>query len=184
MKMNLTTAVGVVAAVLMGGGPVAVGQPIGPGEGGPGSGGLRGPGGFLELTEDQQDAAQQIFERRRPEMQALHEQMRENRKLLRDALEGGSDPSSVGELVIEGHALKKRGRALREESEEAFETLLTPDQKRKLEMLEAARAVSGSRGPGGKVGPRGGAPSFRGMGSRRGEWGPRGMDPVESPDHR
>jgi Spy/CpxP family protein refolding chaperone len=173
MRANLTTAVGIVGAVLMIGAPAAMAQPFGPGEGGPGSRGVRGPGRFLELTEDQQEAARQIFEQQRPEMRSLHERMRENRKLLRDALESGSDPTSVGELVIEGHALREKGRAMREESKEAFESLLNPEQKRKLEMLEAARAVGGARGP------RGAASGFRGTGSRGGEWGPSEMGPVE-----
>jgi Spy/CpxP family protein refolding chaperone len=170
MRADLTAAMGMVGIALLIGPSDAAAQPFGPGEGGPGSRGPRGPGRFLELTEDQQEAARQIFEQRRPEMQALREQVRENRALLRDELESGSpDPTSVGELVIEGHALRQRGRTMREESKEAFESLLTPEQKRKLEMLEAARAVGGSRGPRGKMGSRGGASPFRGMGSRGGE---------------
>jgi Spy/CpxP family protein refolding chaperone len=184
MRVNLTAAVGVVTTVLLIGPSGAVAQPFGLEGGGPGGGRFRGPGRFLELTEDQQEAARQIFEQRRPEMQALHEQMRENRTLLRDALESGADAASVGELVIDGHALKEQGRAMREDSKEAFESLLTPEQKRKLELLEAARAAGSSRGPHGKMGPRGGASGFRGMGPRGGEWGPRGMGPVESPDHQ
>jgi len=184
MKLNLNTAVGITVAALLIGAPGVVAQPLGPEEGGPGGGRFRGPGRFLELTEDQQAVARQIFEQRRPEMRALHEQMRENRTLLRDALESGADAASVGELVIDGHALKEQGRAMREESKEAFESLLTPEQKRKLELLEAARAAGSSRGRRGKMGPRGDASGFRGMGPRGGEWGPRGMGPVESPDHR
>ena len=185
MKLNLTTVVGIVGAALLIGPSGAGAQPFGPEEDGPGGGHFRGPGRFLELTEDQQEAARQIFEQRRPEMRALHEQMRENRKLLRDALESGADPASVGQLVIDTHALKEKGRAMREESKEAFEGLLTPEQKLKLEMLEAARAVSGSRGSRGKMGPRSGASGFHGMGPRGGEWDPRGMgDPVELPNHR
>ena len=77
------------------------------------------------------ERARDLFEQRRPEMAALHEQMRENRALLRESLESGSpNPTDVGELVIEGHALRQKGRALREESKEAFEGLLTPYQKR------------------------------------------------------
>lgn len=98
-----------------------------------------------------------------------------SRRLTYDALESGADPASVGELVIDGHALKEKGRPLREESKEAFEGLLTPEQKRKLEMLEAARAADAFRGPRGKMGPRGGASGFRGMGHRRGDWDPRGL---------
>jgi Spy/CpxP family protein refolding chaperone len=163
MKEDLTVAVGVVSVALLVGAPGALAQPPGPGDEGPGPGAFRGPARFLELTEEQQEAARRIFEQQRPEMQALHEQMRENQELLREALESGNpDPTSVGELVIEGHALKEKGRALHQESKEAFERLLTPEQKRKLEMLEAARAVGGPPGPRGMRGPEG-AIGFSGM---------------------
>jgi protein CpxP len=163
MTGDLAAAVGVVSAALLVGAPGALAQPFGPGEEGPGPGAFRGPGRFLELSEEQQEAARRIFEQQRPEMEALHEQMRENREQLRKAFEGGNpDPMSVGELVIEDHALKEKGRALHEQSKEAFEMLLTPEQKRKLEMLEAARAVGGPPGPRGVRGP-GGEVGFPGM---------------------
>lgn len=162
MQQKLITLIGLGAAVLLGASGAAA-QPFDPGEDGPGPRGFRGPGRFLELTEEQQAAARDIFERRRPEMQALHEQMRENRTLLRESLESGNpDPTAVGELVIEGHALRQKSRTLREDSKAAFEGLLTPDQKRKLEMLEAARAAGGPKGRPGM------------MGSRDGGWGPPG----------
>lgn len=158
MKVDLKT-VGVVVAALLVGAAGAFAQALGPGEGGPGLEGPPAAGRFLELTEEQRDALRHAFEQRRPEVEALHEQMRENRKLLRDALESGNpDATSVGELVIEGHALQERGRALREESKAALEDLLTPEQKRKLELLEAARAAGGFRGPSERMGPRGNPP--------------------------
>jgi Spy/CpxP family protein refolding chaperone len=165
MRGHLAAAVGVVSAALLVGAPGALAQPLGPGDEGPGPGGFRGPGRLLELSQEQREAARRIFEQQRPEMEALQERMRENREHLREALESGSpDPMSVGELVIEGHALKEKDRALHEQSKEAFEALLTPEQKRKLEMLEAARAIGGPpRGPRGMMGPGGdvGFPELR-----------------------
>jgi len=159
MQQQLVTLVGAVALL---GASGAMAQELSPGEGRHGRGGFRGPGRFLELTEDQQAAAREVFEQRRPQVQALHERLRQNRQLLRESLESGSpDATAVGELVIEGHALKKRGRALRQESKEAFESLLTPEQHRRLEMLEAARAAAGPKGA-------------HGMGRRRGMAGPHG----------
>ena len=161
MPQKLTTLFGLGAVALLGASNAAA-QPFGPGEGDRGPRGLRGPARFLELTEQQQAAARDIFEQRRPEMEALREQMRENRTLLRESLESGNpDPISVGKLVIQGHALRQQGRALREESKSAFEGLLTPDQKRKLEMLEAARAAGGPKGRPGSMG-----------GMHGGGWGP------------
>ncbi len=165
MQKRIIALVGLGVVALLGASGAAA-QPFGPGEGERGPRGFRGPGRFLELTEDQQEAVRQIFEQRRPELEALHEQMREKRQLLRDSLESGNpDPTLVGDLVIDGHALKKQGRALREESKKAFEALLNPDQKGKLEILEAARALGGQRGRHGMMGKRGGG------------WGPPGARP-------
>jgi Spy/CpxP family protein refolding chaperone len=167
MQQKLITLIGLGVVALLGASG-AVAQPFGPGDGERGPRGFRGPGRFLELTEEQQAAARDIFEQRRPEIEAIHEQLRENRTLLRESLESGNpDPTAVGELVIEGHALRQKGRTLREKSREAFEGLLTPDQKRKLEMLEAARAAGGPRGRRGMMGQ-----------CRRG-WGFRGGDRPE-----
>jgi hypothetical protein len=53
-------------------------------------------------------------------MEALHEETRQNRKLLEEALESGhTDPTAVGELVIASHTLRQEGRRLREESKAA-----------------------------------------------------------------
>ena len=88
MQQKLITLVGLGALVLLGASGAAA-QPFGPGEGGRGPGGFRGPARFLDLTEEQQAAAREVFEQRRPEREALHEEMRENRKALRDSLESG-----------------------------------------------------------------------------------------------
>ena len=167
MHQQLITLVGAVALL---GASGAMAQGFGPGEGGHGRGGFHGPGRFLDLTEDQQAAAREIFEQQRPQRQALHEEMRANRAALHESLEGDyPDPTLVGEIVIEGHALKKRSRGLRTESMKALESILSDEQKLKLEMLEAARGSKGRRGmsgPGGLMGRPGGA------------WGPPGRGPV------
>lgn len=159
MQKKLKILVGLSAGTFLLASGVAA-QPFGPDDGRRGPRGLRGPGRFLELTEEQQSVARDAFEKQRPEMRALHEQMREVRESLRDSLESESpDPFTVGELAIEEHALMGKARALREESKAALESVLTPEQKQKLEALEAVR---------GFVGPRG-------MRGRRGERGPHGM---------
>ncbi|MCG6926076.1 MAG: Spy/CpxP family protein refolding chaperone [Acidobacteria bacterium] len=165
MLQKLVTVVGIGALVGLGASR-ATAQPFGPGRGDHGPRGFRGPAGVLDLTEEQQAGARDIFERQRPEMEALREQMRENRKALRDSLEsGGADPCVVGEIVLEGHALQEKGRALRERSREAFAGLLNAEQKKSLETLEAARALVGPNGRGDMMGPRGDG------------WGPPGGGP-------
>ena len=161
MQKRLMTLIGLSAGTfLLASGASA--QPFGPDDGGRGRGprGVRAAARFLELTEEQQAVAREAFEKQRPEMEALHEQMREVRKALRDSLETEApDPLAVGELVIEKHALRAQARALREESKAALESVLTPEQKQKLEALEAVRGFDGP-------------PGMRG---RRGERGPHGM---------
>ena len=164
MTQKLISLAGLGALVLLGASGAAA-QSWGPGEGG-GPRGFRGPARVLDLTEDQQAAAREIFEQQRPERQALREEMRENREALREALESGTaEPCTVGEIVMEGHALKERGRALREESKKALTGLLNEEQKSKLETLEAARELTGRKGRPGTRGPRGGG------------WGPPGGGP-------
>ena len=118
MQSKLISLAGLGALVLLGASGAAA-QSWGPGEGG-GPRGLRGPARVLDLTEDQEAAAREICQQRRPERQALREEMRENREALREAMESGTaEPCTVGEIVMEGHALKEKGRALREESKKA-----------------------------------------------------------------
>jgi Spy/CpxP family protein refolding chaperone len=133
-----------------------------------GEGRRRGPGGpagaarFLDLTEEQKAAAREIFERQRPEMEVLHEALRENREAQREALEvDHPDPLTVGELAIERHALRQEAQARREEAKKAFEAVLTPEQRQKLEALEAVRGSMGPRGPRGPWGRRGGPKGMR-----------------------
>ena len=165
MAQKLISLAGLGALVLFGASGVAA-QSFDPGEGDRGPRGFRGPARVLDLSEEQQAAARAIFEQQRPERQALREEMRENRKALRDSLESGEvDSCTVGEIVMEGHALKERGRALREESKKAFAGLLNEEQKSKLETLEAARELTGRKGHPGTRGPRGGG------------WGPPGGGP-------
>jgi Spy/CpxP family protein refolding chaperone len=156
MSQKLISLVGLGALILLG--PAgAVAQPFDRGEGGPGPRGFRGPARVLDLSEEQQAAAREIFEQRRPEREALREEMRENREALRASLESGdADPCTVGQIMMEGHALKERGRALREESTRALAGLLNEEQKSKLETLEAARALTGPKAGRGMRGPSGG----------------------------
>jgi Spy/CpxP family protein refolding chaperone len=160
MQQKLITLIGLGVVTLLVA-PGATAQPWGPGEGRRGPGGPGGPARFLELTEEQQAVAREAFEQQRPAMREIREKLRENREARREALETETpDPFAVGELVIEGHALQVQARALRDESKRALEAVLTPEQKQKLEALEAVRGFGGPRGPGGR---RGG-----------GERGPRG----------
>lgn len=144
------------------------------------AGGRRGPDGmpermarYLELTEAQQQQARELFEARRPQMESLHEQMRGVHERLRAALESEApDATLVGELTLEQLRLRQQGRAQRVEMQKAFKALLSPEQQKKAEALEAAREL----GPG----PRGHGPH----GPGRWDEGFPGPVPPEPPEPR
>jgi Spy/CpxP family protein refolding chaperone len=156
MVHRLTSLLGAGALVLLGTSGAAA-QPLGPGPGGPGPKGVPVPAHALDLTPEQQEAAREIFEQQRPAVDALREQMRANRAELFQSVAGGEpEPCTIGEIVMEGHALKQKERALQEELKKAFARILTEEQRKKFEIIEMARELAGSGpGPGPGGGPRG-----------------------------
>ncbi len=152
MRMRTVTATIAAAAVVCLGASVAGAQP--------GGGGGRGPGGFmvermarlLNLSDDQKSAFQKALDAQRPQLQALHQQLRDNRSKLHDALQGDNpDPATVGRLVIQGNALMKQAKGLRDQSNQTLRGLLTPDQQAKFDALQSLRqgGFGGMGGPGG-----------------------------------
>ncbi len=132
-------------------------------------GGPKGPGGFmlqraaraLNLTADQQAAFQKVMDQQKPQMDSLHQQMRDNRQKLEAALSADNpDPAAVGTLAIEGHKLRQQGRALHEQMAQALRALLTPEQQTKFDALQSLRESGpgpwGGRGHwgGGQAGPQ------------------------------
>jgi Spy/CpxP family protein refolding chaperone len=163
MRSRLTAAVGGLAVALLVGGTSAGAQPPTPeGPEGWGRGGPRMLARVLGLSDEQQTQVRQVFEQHRPQMQAMHEQMRDNRTRLQEALASPQpDPTTVGEIVIEEHQLREKSRALREEIKKSIDALLSPEQKSKEEILEQARTLVGPKGrfpmgpDGPGMGPRG-----------------------------
>jgi Spy/CpxP family protein refolding chaperone len=157
MPSRLATATGGLAVALLVGGSIAGAQPPAPdGPGGWGPDRPRRLARILDLTDAQKAQLKTLLEQYRPQMQALREQTRDNRARLREALASPQpDPTTVGEMVIEEHALREKGRALREEVEKAIQGFLTPEQKRKQAILEQARTLlgPGRRPPMGPDGP-------------------------------
>ena len=169
--MTKVMTIGAAAAVWLGA-SLAGAQPAG-------APGGRGPGGFmvermarvLNLSDDQKTAFQKALEQQRPQMQALHQQLRDNHRKLEDALKSDNpDPAVVGQLVIQGRALMKQGEGLREQASQALRGLLTPDQQTKFDALQSLRQ-------GGGFGPMG-APGGFGHG-RRGGWGKQPPAPPQ-----
>jgi Spy/CpxP family protein refolding chaperone len=94
----------------------------------------------LELSEEQKAAFRELLEQQRSQIQALREQMHENHQKLTDALEGDDpDPAAIGQLVIQGQALRKQAEALRKQGSQALRALLTPEQRTKFDALNSLR---------------------------------------------
>lgn len=154
-KRTRTTLLAATAALSLAAAGVVSAQPRGP-RGGDGDGpGLHRAARFLELTEDQKTRLAELREQGRPERERIREASRAAHERLREALEAESpDPTTVGEAAIEVHSLREQQRASRESFENAFESLLTPEQLQKWEMMQASRAAGGGpfrqhgRGPG------------------------------------
>lgn len=99
---------------------------------------LERAGRALQLTDQQQEQARQLLEARRPQMDALHQQMRDAHEKLAAALDAkDADAASVGRLAIAQHRLHLKGKALHEEMAKAFQALLTPEQQQKFELLKS-----------------------------------------------
>jgi Spy/CpxP family protein refolding chaperone len=162
MKRHVArTAIGLAAALA--GAGLARAQPVFEPDHPSGRGPMLGPGrmAVLGLTEQQQQQARQLFEASRPKMEALFLKMHENRQALEEAAGAESpDLTRVGELYLDGRRLREEGRAQRERMDEALRALLTPEQIRKLDLLETARAVGMGRCGREDVGPPDG---IRGM---------------------
>ena len=91
---------------------------------------------YLELTQDQIDAAQQLRQELRTKVEPLHQQQKDLRDQLRDELDSDSpDAAAVGQLVIDERAVGEQIRAAVEASRGAFEALLTPEQLVRWEAL-------------------------------------------------
>lgn len=112
---------------------------------------------YLELTDDQRTQLHAAFEQYEPERSAAREQMREQRQALRKLMEGDApDPTAIGQAMLAIEGLRKEGQARRKSHQETFKSLLTPEQLRKWELVEASRVSrehSGRRSRHGRRGP-------------------------------
>ncbi len=120
---------------------------------GPGKG-FFPPPGYLDLNDEQIEAAQAIREGVRAEMEALRDETRTLREQLKALLDGDNpDAAEVGQLTIELHGLRQQTRANREAAESEFAALLTAEQLEKWENFKELRqSRRGPRHRGGRSG--------------------------------
>jgi periplasmic protein CpxP/Spy len=101
---------------------------------------------YLDLTEQQQASARQLFQSFAEKARSLREGQRGVREQLRTALDAPNpDPAQVGRLVIQMHDTGEQVRAARQEMDKSFAALLTPEQRAKYDALKDARDSFGPR---------------------------------------
>lgn len=94
---------------------------------------------FLELTPDQVTAWDVLLEARKAAAEPLREQLQAVEEQLRELLQGENpDPTAVGNLVLQGKALREQIAAANQAYVEGFEALLIGEQVDKLAFLRRA----------------------------------------------
>ncbi len=120
---------------------------------------------ILDLSEDQQEAWNEIHEAHRAVTEPLRERMQANREATREALESSNDATAIGELQLQGRALREEMKSAHEALQTDLTALLDDEQRIKFETLREGRG--GRRGKHGRRGgPRGrrGGPGGPGQG--------------------
>lgn len=121
------------------------------GRGGPFLRALRGGLSTLDLTDDQRTRIRTILESKRDGAEALALKMRSDARALHD-LAGASnpDPAAVGAAFLKVRANREAARGAAEGVLDEIKTVLTPDQRTKLDGYLAAlkQMRRGRGGPG------------------------------------
>ena len=104
---------------------------------------------YLELSDQQQASARELFADLREKTRPLREEQRATREQLRTALDAPNpDPTAIGRLVLSIHAKGEEMRAARKQADASFAALLTPEQRQKFDALKDGREVFGRGGRG------------------------------------
>ena len=93
---------------------------------------------YLKLTEAQQDQTQSLRQALRTAVDPLQAQLEPIREQIDTALDAAApNACSVGGLVVQADGIHDQIADLRDDFEEDFEALLTPDQLAKWQALQA-----------------------------------------------
>src|SRR5512142_2216073 len=111
---------------------------------------------YLQLTQEQITAWQQIDKDTAAAVKPLSENARNLRKQVETALQGTNpDPAAVGKLVVAADAARDQIKSLQDAAKAKRLALLTPDQKAKYDAFEAATEFLRANRPGPQMmGPR------------------------------
>lgn len=96
----------------------------------------------LGLTEAQQTQWQAMLDDLRSTVEPLADQLRDLEAALHELLgQSDPDPTAIGELILQGKGLREQIGAARHAYLQAFEEMLTVEQKAKLAFLRRAQQV-------------------------------------------
>jgi periplasmic protein CpxP/Spy len=92
----------------------------------------------LDLSSTQQEQVKAIFQQEKPKLQALHQQMEQNRSAM-DSLQanGPFDENKTRTLASQNSSTMVEMEVEHQKIKSEIEALLTPDQKTKLAQLQA-----------------------------------------------
>lgn len=102
----------------------------------------------LDLTESQKSDVKRIMESRQATRESLRERARADWEALHELSEGSSpDTSAVGAAFLKLRADREARRAERQSTMQEIRSILTPEQKEKLDTMKQERKErSGRRG--------------------------------------
>jgi len=94
---------------------------------------------YLELSDDQKASFLQLREEQRERVQSIQRQLGANRQELQQLLTSEApEPARVGELVLQNRDLEQQLGELQSDIAQVFRGLLTEEQLRKFDHVEAA----------------------------------------------
>lgn len=157
MRAKKAVAVVGAAAMLVATGAFAAFGPRGGREGRRPGAGIKAVLAKLDLSQEQKDRIRGFAEAARPQMQALREQQQANRAALRALVDAATpDAKAIGEAMLKVKAGREALKAERQKLHDATVSVLTPEQRVKLETyLEAFKMMRGGPGRGEGRGARG-----------------------------
>jgi Spy/CpxP family protein refolding chaperone len=101
----------------------------------------------LDLSSSQQTAWQQLRDQLKATVQPLFAAARQKHEAIRTGLDANADAATLGNLMIEAHAIGKQIRAAHDKYEQDFTALLTTEQATKYDAIRQQRDQF-RRGPG------------------------------------
>lgn len=119
-------------------------------EGAPGRG-IRAALAAIDLTPEQNVRVRELLAAERSRLEPLRLEGRALREALRASAEApNADPSAVGAAFLRVQTHRKAARLERESSKERLESILTPEQRAKLDGWREAHRQMRREGPGGR----------------------------------